>query len=71
MSDVEFEGFLPKALEQEWTVKFLAENLECLPTAWLYASLAVCNAYPHLSFAPIVARQIANELEHRRLRNFH
>ena len=57
MSDVELEGFLPQALEQEWTVKFLAENLEGMPTAWLYASLAVCKAYPHLSFAPIVTKR--------------
>jgi hypothetical protein len=71
VSDVELEGFLPQALEQEWTVKFLTENLEGMPTAWLYASLAVCKAYPHLSFAPIVTKHIANELEYRRLRAFH
>jgi hypothetical protein len=51
VSDTELDGFLPQALEQEWTIEFIVENIDNLPTEWIYASLAVCKANVHMSYA--------------------
>jgi len=71
VSDSDWDGFLPQALEQEWTVKFVMENLSSLPTEWLYASLAVCEANPHLLYSAVVSQEIENELSQRKSRHFH
>jgi len=68
--DDEFDGFLPQALEQEWTVDFIVENIDSLPTGWIYASLAVCLANRHLAYASIIRTQLEYELSVRKAREF-
>lgn len=71
VSDNDIDGLMPHALEQEWTVKFVIENIAALPTEWLYASLAVCEKNWYLSYSPIVGRHIEHELLVRKSRFFH
>jgi len=71
VSDSEFDGFTPQALEEQWTIEFIIENIDSLPTEWIYASLAVCKANRHLSHAQILATQLEHELVVRKARDFH
>jgi len=65
------DGFLPQALEQEWTIEFIVENIDNLPTEWIYASLAVCKANVHLSYATTVRLHLEHELLMRKTKEFH
>jgi hypothetical protein len=69
--DKELDGFLPQALEQEWTVAFIVENIQTLPTDWIYASLEVCRTNWYLSYSGIVRRELEVELAVRQARDFH
>lgn len=64
-------GFRPQALEQECTLEFIVENIDNLPTEWIYDSLEVCNANLHLSYAATVRLQLEQELLVRKAREFH